>query len=303
MGSRPSFRFWRAFTLVELLVVIAILALLISILLPALNKARKQARRTVCLTNLRAMGEAANFYADDNNDYVVRGTICLASQSNIARGCPGGAGTFATALLRYLHKDGSRWNGETQRWLWEKGGFPRMNEMHKVYGETPQFRCPERGVEKSNLDYISNAMPLPFSRLNANASDADMQWRADGRGEEADVYNLHYEWTSRRSHIGRTVNPGQLIFITEGHRELMTLLPENWQPCYSLFAFYLASQLPFAGVPRIANDGRHQGTINSLYFDGHADNRSLHAMDPGWPNTIGVRLWLFSPLAADVRDQ
>jgi prepilin-type N-terminal cleavage/methylation domain-containing protein len=62
-----------AFTLVELLVVIAIIALLISILMPALNKAREQGRRAKCLANLHAIGLAIQLYAMDHKDMLVPG--------------------------------------------------------------------------------------------------------------------------------------------------------------------------------------------------------------------------------------
>jgi prepilin-type N-terminal cleavage/methylation domain-containing protein/prepilin-type processing-associated H-X9-DG protein len=60
-----------AFTLVELLVVIGIIALLVSILLPVLNKAREAGSTTKCLAQLRQIGQAAAMYANDNKGYTL----------------------------------------------------------------------------------------------------------------------------------------------------------------------------------------------------------------------------------------
>jgi prepilin-type N-terminal cleavage/methylation domain-containing protein len=58
----------KGFTLIELLVVIAIIAMLLAILMPALNKVKKIAMRVVCGTNLKGLGTAQNVYANDYND-------------------------------------------------------------------------------------------------------------------------------------------------------------------------------------------------------------------------------------------
>ncbi|MBN2270363.1 MAG: type II secretion system protein [Sedimentisphaerales bacterium] len=63
----------RAFSLVELLVVIAIIALLMAVLVPALRRARDQAREVVCKNNLRQVGLAANMYAEEWEQLIPRG--------------------------------------------------------------------------------------------------------------------------------------------------------------------------------------------------------------------------------------
>ena len=86
-----------AFTLVELLVVIAIIALLMSILLPALGRVRRQAKDVICETNLHQWGACYAMYADDwGGDFM---------QGWIPEGCPSPEVYWMEALRPY-YKEG-----------------------------------------------------------------------------------------------------------------------------------------------------------------------------------------------------
>jgi prepilin-type N-terminal cleavage/methylation domain-containing protein/prepilin-type processing-associated H-X9-DG protein len=69
----------KGFTLIELLVVIAIIAVLMGVLMPALQKVKKQGYAVVCQSSLKQIGLAANLYAENNKYLVPRGLIYATS--------------------------------------------------------------------------------------------------------------------------------------------------------------------------------------------------------------------------------
>jgi len=113
-GSKPYFRPRRkplhGFTLIELLVVVAIIALLVAILLPALERARDAAKRVVCLSNLRQLHIAAFTYTSDyKGDFPYRGRNSDAGPHTWNRnGATDNRHLWVNYIAGYTIEDGSK---------------------------------------------------------------------------------------------------------------------------------------------------------------------------------------------------
>jgi prepilin-type N-terminal cleavage/methylation domain-containing protein/prepilin-type processing-associated H-X9-DG protein len=101
----------RGFTLAEMLVVIGIIGVLLSLLLPALNRVRDSAKSVKCLSNLRQIGEALEMYANDHNGCLVPGDY-IGYVDGFAQP---GAGSWADILVdgNYLSAPTGDYSAET----------------------------------------------------------------------------------------------------------------------------------------------------------------------------------------------
>ncbi|HEX4053761.1 MAG TPA: type II secretion system protein [Tepidisphaeraceae bacterium] len=232
----------RGFTLVELLVVIGIIALLISILLPALTKARRSANTIACMANLRSIVQAMIMYASQNNGYIPGGPQ---TSGAFLTAPPTAGGTIAWNPLF----NANNCPGITQTWDWEspiaavmgvsfnqEGDLNSRMQRYNTLNTFGTFVCPENQF----LSYEYNVTTGPVIPMGAYVtamdfllvdppvtkkgplSDADMQQFAN-----ESYFILPSGYAPKVTKVGP---PSTKIYIAEGGK----YSTPNSQPNYDL---------------------------------------------------------------------
>jgi prepilin-type N-terminal cleavage/methylation domain-containing protein/prepilin-type processing-associated H-X9-DG protein len=234
-----------AFTLIELLVVIAIIALLVSILLPSLNRAKALAKKTVCMSQIKGMGLCALMYADSNNDCLPMAKTHYddATQANhwaqvlseyAGEGIGAGSYQFSEIFASCPEYDAE--STSTAAW---NPGYGAVIMIHSLDGTAPT-------AEESTLqNWKHKGVPLG---LNGTVT-----YRFFKRSEFSDSTRRGWFGDSTEWHIGGGPNPDYV----EG---------EKW-PTWCLY-----SDKPFAqgGYGLGKDPERHVDSSNIWFIDGHA---------------------------------
>jgi prepilin-type N-terminal cleavage/methylation domain-containing protein/prepilin-type processing-associated H-X9-DG protein len=232
----------KGFTLVELLVVIAIIALLMGILLPALNRAREQGKRVVCMSGLRQLTIGWMGYAEANNDKIVNGAPV--GTGDPCPSCPAGPDYMRRAKAQPAsidadHVDEVPWIGIAygakddvgKKCAITTGALWKYIQNEKIY------RCPT-GNKGELITYVIVDAMNGLPRTSTKAAGV---------------------WLKNRNQVKRTAT--QLVFIDEGR-----VSPDSYAVNYN--AGSTASSEVWWDPPMV----RHGDGTAISFADGHAEH-------------------------------
>ena len=241
----------RGFTLIELLVVIAIIALLISILLPSLSRARELSKRLVCQSNIKGIGTSAKIYANDHNEKWM--IPAYDRTQNFGDGF----------RVKYLEDTGSGGRGQVgmerqfQSYSHDNQASTRVSVTRSYWmlvrsGDiTPkQFICPSSGddpdptedlefyydfTEHANISYgyqvpfgprdtqpregMDNRQPVAADKGPFYREIADLTWTLEQTNRDINLEDSPKLWRRFNSgnHGGSMNGEGQNVLFADGH--------------------------------------------------------------------------------------
>lgn len=232
----------RAFTLVELLVVIGIIAVLISILLPALNRARDSANLTKCRANLNQMGVALRMYANDNRDHFPNPESC---------GDP--AGEYSYAFRRGVNEP-----DPTNPAVVETLGLPNLLFRLKYLPSTRIWVCPSNGG-RTALESELNSFCWNVTRTNSGFT-SKQRGRAPTvtNATTGEVTTSLKDWWYIQDNVFYAVWKSNAANVPSSGNSLGAQSLNNW---------YMPHQYRMKRVATSDNRAR-QGSTNVLFLDG-----------------------------------
>jgi len=205
----------RGFTLIELLVVIAIIAILMGILMPALNRAREQGRRAACQGNLKTLSLAWIMYADENGDKIVNGAGGFHYTST-------GSMTENGADLTIVERAwvgrgwGANWNnpnvsntGSTEA---QQKLAIHQGAMWSTVNNEGCYKCP---TGRRN-EYVTYSVVDAMNGLNASNSRTGVSTGGNHVTAVGSRVGKTVLWIKRKTEISSPTPAERMLFIDEG---------------------------------------------------------------------------------------